>query len=1196
MKQRLLAQVQARLERFGADQNPATVLDPEAVAELTALLGTVPDPAADLEIARVAGWLHWYRYLVLDPGDDQQDLDDALAFFLPVYHARPDAVPDQVRAYFGLPAASDEPQALAERAVTLVQEALGTGDRAALNAAIDLLRQAVAAIPAGDLRRAGYLVNLSIALQVRFEWAGDQTDLGDAIDAGEQMVAATPADDPDRARYLSVLSTALQARFEQAGNPADLDTAIDLLQQAVAASPMDRGATLSDLGIALKARFQRGGDLADLDAAIDLLRRGAASRMDGPGRATTLSVLGGALQARFERTGDLADLDGAIEAGEQAVAAIPADRPSRAEYLSNLGIALQARFDQAGDQADLDAAIDLLQQAVAATPAERPARPRYLSNLGIALRARFERTGDLADLDGAIEAAEQAVAASLADRPTRALYLSNLCAALQVRSGRTGELADLDAAIDAGRQAVAASPVGHPARPMYLSNLGTALQDRFQRTRELADLDAAVDLLRQAVAAIPADLPARPVYLSHLGAALQARFDQAGDQADLDAAVDLFREAAAAPPADPRSRPMFLSDLGWALRARFVRTGDQADLDAAVGLFRQALAGTLADHPDHAVYLADLGSALWTRFDRAGDPADLDAAVGLSRQAAGMEVASPQVRAAAALGWWGAAADGRRWQEAVAGFAAGAELLGLVAPRSLPRGDQEHSLKAMGSLGAAAAACCVHAGLTDRAVELFEQGRGVLLGQALDTRTDLTALAERHPGLAARFTVLRDDLDRSGDPNRPPATTLSATGGTAEGRTEEARRDAERRRSAAAAFDQVIAEIRLLPDFRDFLRPPRLPELLTAAEEGPVVIIAVSRFGSYGLIVTSSGVLDTVPLTELTPQAVYDRVVDFVGAVNDAWSPAVGASGRAAAEQRLADTLGWLWDALAGPVLDRLGITGPPRDGRPWPRLWWCVSGLLSFLPVHAAGHHRTRADAAPATVIDRVISSYTPTIRALAYARRPSSDVAEDAGHRPGAGHRVVAVAMPCTPGASDLPGAQAEAAGLQQRFPGRVTVLTGPHATRDAVLAALPAGRWAHFACHGASDLANPSASRLLLTDHQQRPLTVVDVARLRLDGAGLAFLSACSTAQPGSRLADEAIHLASAFQLAGYRHVIATLWPVGDQHAVDLAANVYTRLTATGDGDVAGAVHGAVRRMRRLWGWDAPSVWASHIHTGA
>jgi hypothetical protein len=45
------------------------------------------------------------------------------------------------------------------------------------------------------------------------------------------------------------------------------------------------------------------------------------------------------------------------------------------------------------------------------------------------------------------------------------------------------------------------------------------------------------------------------------------------------------------------------------------------------------------------------------------------------------------------------------------------------------------------------------------------------------------------------------------------------------------------------------------------------------------------------------------------------------------------------------------------------------------------VSGLLSFLPVHASGHPNTRADAAQVTLIDRVISSYTPTLRALIHA-----------------------------------------------------------------------------------------------------------------------------------------------------------------------------------------------------------------------
>src|SRR5262249_32938198 len=105
--------------------------------------------------------------------------------------------------------------------------------------------------------------------------------------------------------------------------------------------------------------------------------------------------------------------------------------------------------------------------------------------------------------------------------------------------------------------------------------------------------------------------------------------------------------------------------------------------------------------------------------------------------------------------------------------------------------------------------------------------------------------------------------------------------------------------------------------------------------------------------------------------------------------------------------------------------------------------------------------------------------------------------------------------------------------------------------------------------------------------------DVARLRLDDAELAFLSACETARPGVRLTDEAIHLTSAFQLAGYRHVVGTLWPVSDGHAVDIADDIYTTLTNTGD--VAGAVHAATRRLRNRWA-DLPSVWASHIHAGA
>lgn len=605
-----------------------------------------------------------------------------------------------------------------------------------------------------------------------------------------------------------------------------------------------------------------------------------------------------------------------------------------------------------------------------------------------------------------------------------------------------------------------------------------------------------------------------------------------------------------------------------------LRTADPAVLDSAIDLLRRTVAATPADHPDRARGLSNLGISLRVRFERTGQLDDLTAAIDASRAAVGVIGASPRVRVMAATGWGRAAAAGTRWTEAVAGFTTAVELIGRLAPRSLDRADQEHLLTSLGNLGADAAVCCVHAGRPERAVELFEASRGVLLGQTLDTRTDLSALTEHHPDLAAAFTRLRDELDQTDQARGLPLGTPAGPDDTGPRTDDE---DAGQRRRAGAAFDALIEQIRERTGFETFLRPSPISELRTAADAGPVVIVAVSVFGSHALILIR-GTVQALPLPGLTPQAVYDQVLAFLTALDTTPS----------GEDRLGEVLGWLWDQLAAPVLDRLGLTGRPDD-QAWPRIWWCTSGLLSFLPVSAAGWHHTRFDPAPATVLDRAVSSTTPTLRALAHTH-PTATGSRTSLAR---GERLIAIAMPTTPDAADLPGAQREAACLGQRFPGHVTTLTGPQATRSAVLAALRTARWAHFACHGSASLADPSRGQLLLHDHQSRPLTVLDITRLRLTSAHLAFLSACSTARPSGRLTNEAIHLASAFQLAGYRHVIATLWPISDRYAASLAEGIYTALT-TGHSP-AHAVHRAVRDLRD-YRPRFPSLWASYLHTGA
>ena len=554
------------------------------------------------------------------------------------------------------------------------------------------------------------------------------------------------------------------------------------------------------------------------------------------------------------------------------MAASPTDHPDRADDLSNLGTALQTRFERTGDLADLDEAITSGGQAVAATPADHPDRAGYLSNLGIALRTRFERTGDLADLDEAI-ARRAAGGGRHPRRPPRPRHVP-----VQPRrrpagpgSSGPGDLADLDAAIDAGPAGGGRHP--QPTTPTarrYLSNLGAALRDPVRADRATWPTWTTRHRRPQAVAATPPTTPTAPgTCPTSARSADPVRADRGRWPTwtrRSPPAGRRWRPPQPTTPTAPGTCPTSASPCGSGSSG----PGTRPTWTRRSPSGRQAVAATPADHPDRAMYLSNLGDALRIRFERTGDQADLDAAI--DRRSAG-----------GGGGGGGAACPGgggpgmgtrrRRWATMAGGrggFRCGGRAAGAGGAAQPDPRRPGASAGGLEGLGADAAACCVHAGLTDRAVELFEQGRGVLLGQALDTRTDLTALTEQHPDLAARFTVLRDDLDRADDPAGPPAAMPTGMDGAAmDGRAEAARRDMERRRAAASAFDQVIAEIRQLPDFHGFLRPPPVAELLAAAAEGPVVVVTVSRFGSYALILTGSGVLDPVPLTGLTPETVY---------------------------------------------------------------------------------------------------------------------------------------------------------------------------------------------------------------------------------------------------------------------------------------------------------------------------------------
>jgi hypothetical protein len=359
------------------------------------------------------------------------------------------------------------------------------------------------------------------------------------------------------------------------------------------------------------------------------------------------------------------------------------------------------------------------------------------------------------------------------------------------------------------------------------------------------------------------------------------------------------------------------------------------------------------------------------------------------------------------------------------------------------------------------------------------------------------------------------------------------------------------------------------------------------------------------LLLTRDGI-SLVELPRFSQAALVDQIMAFQEAQLAAGDLYASRSARRAAQRTMNNVLAWLWDAAAWPALQALGYDRPPPDAARWPRVWWATGGLLSLLPIHAAGLHAEPATDSRAghSVMDLVVSSYTPTIRALRYARQHASSA--------GSPGRTLIVGMPTTPGLEDggrLLNVPAEIAQLSSLLPHPV-VLTEPSVSRGTELSTiptranvfrhLPGSSIAHFACHGASHPSDPSKSLLVLHDYDSAPLTVASLAGIQHDRLQLVYLSACRTAYTGTaELIDEALHMASAFQLAGARHVIGTLWEINDAHAVDIAVDFYRRLrTEFGTMDTGRApyaLHFAIRAVRDTYR-DVPSLWAGYLHSGA
>jgi CHAT domain-containing protein len=219
------------------------------------------------------------------------------------------------------------------------------------------------------------------------------------------------------------------------------------------------------------------------------------------------------------------------------------------------------------------------------------------------------------------------------------------------------------------------------------------------------------------------------------------------------------------------------------------------------------------------------------------------------------------------------------------------------------------------------------------------------------------------------------------------------------------------------------------------------------------------------------------------------------------------------------------------------------------------------------------------------VVSSYAPTLTALIEASYPQRQAPRQM--------KLLAVALPKE---SRLPCVTREIEIIEKHAKDHTfSKLIESNATVQNVMEGMKESNWVHFACHGVQEISDPTKSALLLASKAH--LTLLDMTKLSLPHAELAYLSACQTAMGVEKLSEEAVHLTAGMLSAGYRGVIGTMWSIMDDDAPIVADAVYAHLLKESNPDVtqaAFALHEAVKMLRDVEKKSFFS-WVPYIHVG-
>ncbi|TEB39521.1 hypothetical protein FA13DRAFT_1769396, partial [Coprinellus micaceus] len=948
-------------------------------------------------------------------------------------------------------------------------------------------------------------------------------------------------------------------------------------------------------------KFRSTGNLADISEAIATMQRAVDTTPEGDANLhAMLSNLGGYFMGRFQRGGDIQDVAQAISNQQKALQVAPAD-PNLPSLLNNLGNSFLCRFMVEGDFKDIAEATRLQNQSVQLTPRGHPDLPSRLSNLGASLMRCFECTGDLNDVTQSIEVRSQAVCLTPDGHEDLPWLLSNLGSSFQSRFEHTGDLLDVAEAIRVRSQAVLLTPESHADLPGVLGNLGAAFLHRFQRTDDLHDIAEAISAQNRAVQLTPqltpdghADLPG---LLSNLGGSYLHRFQCTGDLHDVGEAIKCRSKAVRLTPEGHADLPSMLSYLGNAFRGRFKITGDLGDIIEAIAAHTKAVRLTPEGHSARPSRLNNLGNSLHSHFGLTDALSDFTGALSALTEAVRLtpdgHQTLPSLHHNLGPGVLPQVVFQNTWMKA--------SLLIVWQRLILPEihepefRQQQNGADSSISISPIASRRSRHMmlGRPQKALEWLEQGRCLVWGQQNQLRTPLDDLRAHDATLADRVTDTARKLEKVGS----SSVTRSIDMHISEKISLE--NEARNHLDLAREWEELLAAVRDIPAFS-------LVQDLPVS--GHVVIINM-YVGRCDAIALRAGWAE--PLHIPLPHFSWEKANKLRRALNiqvqcyrlrtrGEDTAHEDEDGRAGGLYRRKETrdessvhmvLKRLWNEVVKPILDTLGLLkrNVSSSSETLPRIWWCPTGPLSFLPIHAAGiYQSSEADG----IMNYAVSSYTPTVAVLT--QRVKRDRPIDR-----AVSGLFLTCQPEAPGAATISGTTEEVRSLHDRAPKcvRSLKLEGGELTVSGCLENMEHYSSIHLACHASQEAGDPLQSRFLFHNGK---LTLSTIMRSNLQNADLAFLSACETSTGAQTLADEAVHLAAGMLAAGYRRVVATMWAIGDTHAPQVANDFYEYLwSRRKEGNRS--IHDTSPTRRPLIGAQDPrdltvhDTWSGHLDVG-